>query len=141
MKYLIKGGRVIDPATKTDQTLDLLVDGGIIKKIGKNITAPQADAIEAHGKIVSPGFVDMHTHLREPGREDKETVRTGTRASLRCFLQHRQSRLASRLPNDTLSCNPARICATASVILRVTNASPRRGDSWLNKMPLLACNS
>ncbi len=83
MKYLIKSGRLIDPANKIDGTLDVLISDGKIDKVGKSLNAKQAKVIDAKGKIVAPGFVDMHTHLREPGREDEETVRTGTRAAIR----------------------------------------------------------
>ena len=81
-KYLIKGGRVIDPANKINGILDILISGGKIEKIGKDITAKADETIDAKGKIVAPGLIDMHVHLREPGREDEETVRTGSRAAV-----------------------------------------------------------
>lgn len=80
---LIKNGRVIDPANNIDDILDILVDDGRISKVGKNIKFEHEDIIEATDKIVMPGLVDMHVHLREPGREDKETVESGTRAALK----------------------------------------------------------
>ena len=83
MNYLIKNGRVIDPANKIDDILDVLVADGKIGKVGKDLDAKAADVIDASGKIVAPGLVDMHAHLREPGREDEETVATGTRAAVR----------------------------------------------------------
>ena len=83
MDYLIKNGRVIDPANKVDETLDILISGGKIEKIGKGLSASSAQVIDAKGKIVAPGLIDMHTHLREPGREDEETVRTGARAAIK----------------------------------------------------------
>lgn len=82
-RYLIKNGRVIDPADKVDGLLDILISGGKIEKIGKGISAKDCEIIDAKGLIVSPGLVDMHTHLREPGREDEETVLTGARAGLK----------------------------------------------------------
>jgi dihydroorotase len=82
MKYLIKNGRVIDPANKVDDILDVLVADGKIEKTGKNLS-DKAQIIDAKGMIVAPGLVDMHTHLREPGREDKETVLTGTLAAIK----------------------------------------------------------
>lgn len=82
-KYLIKGGRVIDPANKINGILDILISGGKIEKVGKDINVKADEIIDAKGKIVSPGFIDMHVHLREPGREDEETVRTGSRAAIR----------------------------------------------------------
>ena len=82
MKYLIKNGRVIDPANKTDDISDILISDGKIEDIGKNLSG-EAEIIDARGMIVSPGLIDMHTHLREPGREDEETVFTGTRAAVK----------------------------------------------------------
>jgi dihydroorotase len=81
MKRLIKDGRVIDPKNKIDDTLDLLIDGEKITKIGKNISASGAEVISAAGKVVAPGFIDMHVHLREPGNEEAETIASGTRAA------------------------------------------------------------
>lgn len=82
-KYLIKNGRVIDPANKIDDILDILISDGKIEKVGKNLDEKSCQAIDAKEKIVAPGLADMHVHLREPGREDKETVLTGTRAAVR----------------------------------------------------------
>ncbi|MFA5116910.1 MAG: amidohydrolase family protein, partial [Candidatus Omnitrophota bacterium] len=83
MKLLIKGGRVIDPGNDLDDNLDILVDGGKIAKVARNIAFDSAEIINAEGKVVIPGLVDMHVHLREPGREDKETVFSGTKAALK----------------------------------------------------------
>ena len=82
-KYLIKNGRVIDPANKISAFLDIFVSGGKIEKIGKGLNVKSDEIIDAEGKIVAPGLVDMHVHLREPGREDEETVKTGSRAAIR----------------------------------------------------------
>jgi len=83
MKYLIKGGRVIDPVSHIDSVMDVLVSGTKIEKLSKDIKVKGATLIDAKGKIVAPGLIDMHVHLREPGREDKETVLTGTRAAIK----------------------------------------------------------
>lgn len=83
MDYLIKNGRVIDPDNKIDDILDILVSDGKIKKIEGGISAQSAEIIDAKNCIIAPGLVDMHTHLREPGREDEETVLTGTRAAVK----------------------------------------------------------
>lgn len=83
MKYLIKSGRVINPIDKIDAILDILISDGRIKEIGKDLSGEGSQVIDAKGKIVAPGLVDMHAHLREPGREDEETVATGTRAAIR----------------------------------------------------------
>src|SRR5260370_39804526 len=83
---LIKNGRVIDPASKTDAALDVLLDGEKIKEVGLagKIASPQgAEILDASGLIVAPGFIDLHAHLREPGQESSETIETGTRAAAR----------------------------------------------------------
>jgi dihydroorotase len=82
-RYLIKNGHVVDPANNIDAAMDVLVSDGKIEKVEKNITATDAQIIDATGRIVAPALVDMHTHLREPGREDEETVLTGTRAAVK----------------------------------------------------------
>jgi len=83
MKILIKNGHVIDPANNIDGIYDILVENDKISEVAKNITASADNIIDAADKIVMPGIVDMHVHLREPGREDKETITTGTMAALR----------------------------------------------------------
>jgi dihydroorotase len=82
---LIRGGRVIDPAQNIDRIDDVLVRDGLVVSIGHEGGQPLGRAdetIEAGGLIVAPGLVDMHVHLREPGREEDETIETGTRAAL-----------------------------------------------------------
>lgn len=81
-RYLIKGGRVVDPVNKVDAVLDILVSDGKIEKVAGGLDAKVDGIINAKGRIVSPGLIDMHVHLREPGREDEETVKTGTRAAV-----------------------------------------------------------
>jgi dihydroorotase len=82
MSILIRGGRVLDPANSLDSVQDLLLQDGKVTKLGSKLTAPPgATVIDAAGKAVCPGFIDMHVHLREPGHEYKETVATGTRAA------------------------------------------------------------
>ncbi len=80
---LIKGGRVIDPANSRNGIMDVLVERGKIARVGTGIAAKGAKKIDARGLIVAPGLIDMHVHLREPGREDKETIQTCTRAAAR----------------------------------------------------------
>jgi len=81
---IIKGGRIIDPSQKLDKLGDILISGGSIKSSGKSIQASaNAEVIDARGKVVCPGFIDLHCHLRQPGYEQKETIATGTRAAAR----------------------------------------------------------
>ncbi|MCU1231275.1 MAG: pyrC [Acidobacteria bacterium] len=81
MNLLIKNGRVIDPSQGIDAKLDILIEGGVIAKVDKKLTS-SAEVLDATGLIVTPGFIDLHTHLREPGHEHKETIATGTRAAV-----------------------------------------------------------
>jgi len=77
-RILIKGGRVISPAQKLDDTCDILIEKGIIAAIGKGLEAKGAEVIDASGKVVTPGLVDIHVHLRDPGLEYKEDIVSGT---------------------------------------------------------------
>ena len=81
MSLLLKGGRVVDPSRRVDAILDVLLDDGRVAELDEKIRAKGAEVVDANGLVVCPGFIDMHTHLREPGREDKETIATGTRAA------------------------------------------------------------
>ncbi len=84
MKILIKNGRVIDPYSDTDGRLDVLIEGTKIRGLYREGRGPEADMVmDASGCIVIPGLVDMHTHLREPGFEYKETIKTGTMAAVK----------------------------------------------------------
>jgi dihydroorotase len=78
---LLRGGRVVDPAAGLDLVADMVVRDGRIVEIGKDLKIPKGETIECAEKVVLPGLVDVHTHLREPGREDEETVFSGTRAA------------------------------------------------------------
>ncbi len=82
MSILIKNGRVIDPANKRNGIFDILIERGKITKVAENIDKEAGEIIDAKDKIVIPGLIDMHVHLREPGREDIETVASATRAAL-----------------------------------------------------------
>ncbi len=87
MKLVIRNGRVVDPKNKIDKKVDILIENGKIMKIGESSKFRPGDVsrstitIDATGKVVTPGLLDMHTHLREPGREDEETIASGTRAA------------------------------------------------------------
>ena len=77
---ILKGGRVIDPAAQRDEICDVLIENGVIRQVGKDLNADGAEVYDASGKIVTPGFIDMHTHFREPGQEAKEDFSSGSRA-------------------------------------------------------------
>jgi dihydroorotase-like cyclic amidohydrolase len=79
MKILLKRGRVVDPASGRDEVGDVFIDDGRIVAPGGSTSG--ATVLDADGMVVAPGLVDLHTHLRQPGREDKETVETGCRAA------------------------------------------------------------
>ncbi len=80
---LIHGGRLVDPSQGLDGRFDVLIENGVVARIAERIEAPESgtEAIDASGLIVSPGLIDIHVHLREPGFEYKETVKSGTRAA------------------------------------------------------------
>lgn len=92
MNYLLRGGRVVDPSQNLDAYLDILVEEGSVIRLDKNIVggsragrrAKSGDlqVLDLEGMVVAPGLIDMHTHLREPGFEYKETIRTGSEAAL-----------------------------------------------------------
>jgi dihydroorotase len=77
-KILIKGGRVISPAQNLDDTCDVLIEKGKVAAIGKDLDSKGAEVIDAVGKVVTPGLVDIHVHLRDPGLEYKENIASGT---------------------------------------------------------------
>src|SRR3989338_8369708 len=84
MKLFLKAGRIIDPVSGKDDTLDILIVDGRIEKIAKNISTDRSfQVMDLKGKIVTPGFIDMHVHLRQPGFEHKETIETGLRAAVK----------------------------------------------------------
>jgi dihydroorotase len=79
---LLRGGRVIDPARGLDQPADVLIQDGTIEAVEPGLAAPEgADVRDVAGRVVAPGLVDLHVHLREPGNEDEETIATGARAA------------------------------------------------------------
>ncbi len=83
MRHCIKGGQIIDPAGGYIGIGDILIDSGKIVKVDKELAPGGAEITDARGKIVIPGLIDLHSHLREPGREDEETIESGTKAALK----------------------------------------------------------
>tara|TARA_Y100000588_G_scaffold372647_1_gene445462 strand:+ start:133 stop:1416 length:1284 start_codon:yes stop_codon:yes gene_type:complete len=83
VSLLIKNGRIVDPITKTDEILDLLLEDGKIIKKSKNIKRTSGtEILDASNLIVCPGFIDMHVHFREPGQEYKEDIESGTSSAV-----------------------------------------------------------
>jgi dihydroorotase len=79
---LLRGGRILDPSQGVDAPGDVLLRGGVVEAHGKSLGTPDdAEVIDCDGAIIAPGFIDVHCHLREPGREDVETIATGARAA------------------------------------------------------------
>ena len=78
---IIRGARVLDPVEKVDAVLDVRVDGGVIAELGAKLDPNAHRVIEAEGLTLAPAFVDPHVHLRTPGREDEETIASGTQAA------------------------------------------------------------
>jgi dihydroorotase len=112
---LLRGGRVVDPAGGLDGTFDVLVDAGRIAAVGPRLEASGARLIDCRGRVVVPGLIDMHVHLREPGDEAKETVLTGVRAAVRGGFATVCAMPNTRPVND----NPG---ATAFVLARAREA-------------------
>ena len=81
MKTLIKNGRIVDPSQNIDAVMDLLIEDGIVKAMEKEISESADEIFDAAGLVVTPGLVDVHTHLREPGLEAKEDIVSGTKAA------------------------------------------------------------
>src|ERR671914_196027 len=81
-RVLLRAARVVDPALQRDQRADVLVEDSLIGEIGLGLDGGRAETIDCDGLVVAPGLVDLHTHLREPGREEAETVETGGRAAV-----------------------------------------------------------
>ncbi|HEX9375694.1 MAG TPA: dihydroorotase [Actinomycetota bacterium] len=80
-RILFRGARVVDPAAGRDERADVLVENGGVIDVGAGLSPNGAEVLDCDGLVLAPGLVDLHTHLRQPGREDKETVETGCRAA------------------------------------------------------------
>jgi dihydroorotase len=115
-RLLIWGARLVDPASGHDGVGDVLIQDETVEEVGSGLAARGAEVLGAEGLVLAPGFVDLHTHLREPGREDAETVETGTRAAA---LGGYTAVVA--MPNT----DP--VADTAAVILEVRNLADKAG--------------
>ncbi|HEU5003534.1 MAG TPA: dihydroorotase [Actinomycetota bacterium] len=119
---LVRGGRLVDPASGTDRTADILVRDGRIEAVGAGLAAGEAEVVEADGAVVSPGFVDLHVHLREPGREDEETIASGSAAAARGGFT-----AICAMPNTEPACDSAAVAekvAASGRFLGLTRVVP-----------------
>ena len=117
--YLIRGASVLGA-----EEADLVIDNGIITAVGPGLDAPAgAEVLEAHGLVALPGMVDLHTHLREPGREDAETVETGSRAAALGGFTAVHA-MANSMP----------VADTAGVVEQVLSLGERAG--WVDVRPV-----
>jgi dihydroorotase len=115
-RLLLRGARVVDPASDTNGPADVLVVDETVEEIGADVSSGGAEVLDCDGLVVAPGLVDLHAHLREPGREDAETVETGSRAAA--------------LGGYTAICampNTDPVADTAAVILEVRNLADKAG--------------
>jgi dihydroorotase len=83
MQLILRQGRIVDPSQKLNKTMDIAIEDGRVAEIASRIRKKGRKEIDARKLVVLPGFIDMHVHLREPGREDSETIETGTNAAAR----------------------------------------------------------
>lgn len=134
MKILIKEGHVIDPANKLDDVRDILIEDGLIAQVGKSLSDEGAEVINAKGCLVTPGLVDIHTHLRDPGQEYKEDIISGTRAaaaggvtSLACMPN--TSPINDNLPVTQYIINKARQAGYANVFPIGAISSGMKGET------------
>ncbi len=142
-RLLIRGGRLIDPGQKLDIVGSLLVEDGIVLRLGAEVDPPAGcDVLDAEGLVVCPGFIDLHCHLREPGQEEKETIATGTLAAARggfttvCCMPNTLPPLDSREVIDRLM---ARVAEDAIVrVLPVACVTRGRNGDRLVDMAALA---
>jgi dihydroorotase len=115
-RLLIRGARVVDPVSGLDGPTDVLIEDETVEGVGGDLVARGADVLDADGLVLAPGFVDLHAHLREPGREDTETVETSSRAAA--------------VGGYTALCampNTDPVADSAAVILEVRNLADKAG--------------
>lgn len=141
-RLLIRGGRILDPANGLQLARgDLLVEGGRIAALGASVTAEGAQVVDATGLLVAPGFIDLHTHLREPGLEYKETIESGSRAAARggfttiCCMPNTEPTLDSKAAIDFVF---ARAHEAAVRVLPIGAVTMDRAGKLLTEMGELA---
>ena len=78
---LLKNARIVDPSQDLDKKMDVRIEHGVIQQLDTSIPPGEETVLDLTNCVLMPGFIDMHVHLREPGREDKETIETGTQAA------------------------------------------------------------
>jgi dihydroorotase len=132
MSILIKNGRVIDPENNIDDIGDILIENSKIAKVNRSIKVDADEIIDATEKLVMPGIVDMHVHLREPGREDKETVASGTSAALKggitsCLAMPNTTPAIDSVENIQLLRNIIKKTAKADVFIAAAITKARQG--------------
>jgi dihydroorotase len=118
-RVLIRGGRVIDPATNRDEIADVLLEDGCIAAVESNIDARDAELVDATGHWVTPGFIDLHAHLREPGQEYKEDIASGGSAGAAGGF----TSICCMANTDPVNDDPA---VTEYILDRARNESPVR---------------
>ena len=114
-RLLLKGARLVDPAVGHDATADVLIEDEVVQEVGR-VDASGAQVLDCDGLVIAPGLVDLHTHLREPGREDAETIETGARAAAAGGFT-----AICAMPNT----DP--VADSAAVILEVRNLADKAG--------------
>ena len=127
MKIILRQARIVDPSSGTDRVDDMLILDGVIQKIGAVTPSKDAEVYDLKGKILAPGFCDMHVHLREPGYEYKETIETGTRAAAAGGFT-----AVCCMPNT----NPP--IDDASVVSNILMKSKRANDGIVDVYPIAA---
>ena len=122
-KLLIKGGRLVDPAENIDGEYDLLIIDGKVAEVGSDLSDSTAETIDASGKLVTPGLIDMHVHLRDPGFEDKEDIVSGTRSAA-----------AGGFTSVACMPNTAPVIDNAAVVTYIKTKAKNEG--WVNVFPI-----
>lgn len=118
-RILIRGGRVIDPSVDHDAVADVLVQDGLVSAVGRDLPADECEVVDAAGRWVAPGFVDLHVHLREPGHEYKEDLASGGRAAIAGGF----TSLACMANTDPVNDDPS---VTQYILDRAAKESPAR---------------